>query len=140
MKLITYETYGSLIPDAVLKKNKSLGGERVPGSLMHSQDLVAFIESFASNPVVDEKTIRDNPDKLFYIKETSKNGITTRSFYGWHTTDNGYGCVARVGVNEYDETVTHVIFGQYDGSEFLEPVPEYAPVEGVPGLYQEVRK
>ena len=131
MKLITYESYGSIIPDAVLNKHKTIGG-----SLRANRDLVAFIEGFSENTAAGEQTIRDNPDKLFYNKEVKNGGITNRSFYGWHTMEHGGGCIACVAVNEYDENATHVTLGEYDGAEYLEPIPVYEPVDGVPGLYR----
>ncbi len=138
MKLLTYETYGGLIPDAVMKKHTSLGKD---SNLMHGQALIAFVEGFSGNTVTDEETIRKNPDKLFYVKTCEMDGIVSRTFYGWHTNSpSGYGMVSKVVVNEYDETVTHVICETYDGSESLALMPKYEPVPGVPGLYRPVSK
>ena len=46
--------------------------------------------------------------------------------------------MARVTVNEYDPELVDVVIKTHDRAETLEPLPRYAPVVGIPGLYREI--
>lgn len=140
MKVLTYGSYGGSIPDAVLnflKEKKSANG--ISRDMHISQDLVALVESFQTNLLQDEETIRSNPDKLYLHKVTCEpDGIRRTYFYGWASPDEFRvgGVIAQVCVNEYQEGKVKTIITEYDGAESLALLPEFEPVDGAFGLYR----
>lgn len=150
MKVITYNLSGDgsnrpLIPDAVETIRRAS-----KESAHLSQTLADFIDSFrtAGKPVIlNPETVKANPDKLLFIGADCKDGITTRTYCGWHTvdfdpslgSDTDFGLIITVTVNEYDETATHTVIENDGKSEYLAPLPVYMPVNGAPGLYKKVK-
>lgn len=150
MKIITYHLYNDgshkpIVPDAVKRIRRESGED-----LRAGKSLVDYIESFNDgkpNKCIDKTLIRDNPHRLFLGSEISGGNIAIRIYYGWHTpdfdpargSDPDCGCFTTVTVNEYDETNTRVAIVEDGCAEYLEPVPVYVPVEGVPGLYEQVK-
>lgn len=135
MKLITYGSYGGLVPQAVKNAN-----QKYQQSLMAGPDLISFIESFRTNnlPVGNtESVIKANPDKLFYVCSSECGQIKSEIYMGCAQNDAvPAGIPCRVAINYYDENATKVILTEYDGAQRLKTLPKYTPVDGIPGFYQ----
>ena len=132
MKVITYGAVGGVVPLAVLEFADANG---IDPNERWNPALVAFVEGFRGNAVRDiylEETATREPKKLFHLYHTERDGIVSESYFGM----SGEGYVVEACVNEYDESAMNVTIRNADDGEVLEPMPEYEPVQGAPGLYR----
>ena len=135
MKVLTYGSYGGLRPkvldDYALERRLSL---------LASPELVDFVEGFETSGVVEgtDKTCELYPDRLSLVKRTEGAYIRKDTYAGMAELAPAGHVMARVTVNEYDPELVDVVIKTHDGAETLEPLPRYAPVVGIPGLYREI--
>lgn len=136
MDILTYSVHG-LVPDAISQRNSMLHEDLYIG-----KTLIAFVKSFApaarlatAHHVVlncDLEEIQANPNVLYFDHSVTNGGIKSDVYKGW--CQSGH-TVARVTVNTYDPKTTKVYIRQESGT-YLEPVPEFVHIRGIPGLYQ----
>lgn len=129
MRVVTYPSYGSVLPIALEKFLKSSGCD----DLRTDPKLLEFIDKSiltyeSSNQLRDLDVLIQCPE---YTDEPDSDGIKRVYYRGW----SRIGCEIRVCVNEYDEKTMKVMIEDYDGSERLSLLKEYVPVESIPGLY-----
>lgn len=135
MKILTYNSFGTSIPTVLADKIKELNT-----TIRGNSELISFVESFDNGqyPVRTMDDLEAQPTTLFplFAPRTGADGITRQCFLGYVAATNNIPAGAvRVTVNTYDETTTKVYVEEYDGAEMLSVLPEYVPVEGIPGLY-----
>lgn len=137
MKILTYQSYGGLVPNAVsnyIAKSGAQPSATDPG-------LITFVESFRDNtpPPLNDRQLHESPNRLFWLSHREESGIRFDTYIGLSAVPgiNGATIGAVVAVNEYDENTTKVVIREYDGAQRLSVLPEFEPVAGIPGLYRE---
>lgn len=139
MKLITYPHFGIVMPDAVadyIDKNGLAGASET--DFRANKNLIAFIEAFKDHKILDRNAFHtsqaNEPLSLFYSHTVSENDILKDVYYGYCTS---MAMGIPVTINTYNETKTRVMIQTIDKKETLVKVPEYTPVDGIPGLYEQ---
>ena len=140
MKLITFGFGVNVVPDAITQYASRHGIETLE-AIRTDPGIIALIEGakpldkLPRSRTSDFNFLKRAPDVLFRMVKFERNGIAITRVRGYCSATNG---VAHVDLNEYDETSTRVIIAHDDYGETLNAlvIPEYVPIQGIPGLYE----
>ena len=140
MKLITFGFGVDVVPDAIAQYASRHGIETLD-AIRTDPGIIALIENAKPwdkpprSRTSDVNFLKKTPEVLFRMAKFERNDITITRVRGYCSATRG---IALVDLNEYDETSARVIIAHDDYGETLKTlvIPEYVPVQGIPGLYE----